>query len=92
MNNQNNNQQGFAQSSAGTPLMNYGELPEGHVQQDDITREYGTGQPALANTAQDPYLSGEYDPYEEPVQEGGVLEGGLPSLNNSQLPDNRRLS
>ena len=49
------------------------------------------GQPTVPMN-KDPYLSGDYnDPMEAPVQEQDIYEGGLPSLSNSKLDNNRRL-
>lgn len=65
------------------------------AQADDIEQHYDENNrmPALSNTAKDPYANYNYvDDWEQETREGGVVENSLPSLSNSQLPSNRRLS
>ena len=98
MNNQEQNKNNQNQSQ---PMMSYRQDDGVDYNQDDITRpqEYYQ-QPALNNLGQDPYLSNQgwqdFDrDYEDRERIQEVDEGnnsGLPSLGNSQLPDNRRLS
>lgn len=87
MNNLNNNNQS-------NPLMGYPPTPEGYVDDLDITRPYVDGAAPAVATAKDPYITNQdcYDDWDTEVLEGGVQENSLPSLQNSQLNNNRRLS
>ena len=92
--NLNNNSVRSTSISDSNPLMSYNNnTPAEWNDIDDITRPIESGPPTVPMN-KDPYLQGRdmYDDWDNEVIEGGVQENSVPSLQNSRLNDNRRLS
>ena len=74
------------------PTQSYDTYAEHQLEEERLTADWDAhqGQPTV-NSTPDPYLSNnQYDPMEELVQEGGVLENALPTLPT--LHNSRRLN